>query len=179
MTKKNIVFIACSIDGYIAGKDGELDWLHDIDNPDHNDMGYGALMAEVDAIAMGRTTFETVLGFGGEWPYTKPVFVLSRSLGEVPVHLSDKVSILQGSPSDILAAIHQKGYHSLYIDGGTTVQQFLRDDLIDELRVTRIPVLLGGGFSLFGDLDTPLKWTHDATHIYHDEIVQSQYRRKR
>jgi dihydrofolate reductase len=179
MTSKSIVFIACSLDGYIADRDGGLDWLHDISNPDNNDMGYGALMDEVDAILMGRVTFETVLGFGIEWPYAKPVIVLSRSLKKVPSALADRVSLLEGRPSVVLEEVHAMGHHKLYIDGGTTIQQFLQEDLIDEMRITRIPILLGGGFSLFDDLDAPLKWTHVGTEVYHDEVVQSRYRRKR
>ena len=152
MDKKNIVFIAKSLDGYIAGKDGELDWLHAIPNPDNIDMGFIPLMEEIDAIVMGRTTFDVVCGFGGEWPYSKHVFVLSNSLKEVPQGLEQKVSILKGSPEEILEKIYQTAHYKLYIDGGRTVQDFLRADLIDELRITTIPVLLGGGFPVLSPL---------------------------
>ena len=178
MTKKNIVFIARSLDGFIAGKNGELDWLHAIPNPEQIDMGYNQLMAEIDAIVMGRTTFETVLGFGIEWPYTKHVFVLSSTLQAVPENLSGKVSLLSGSPQQVLDAIHAKGYSSLYIDGGRTVQAFLQANLIDELRVTTIPILLGGGFPLFGELDQPVEWEHVKTEVFLEQVVQSHYRKK-
>ncbi len=176
--KKNIVFIAQSLDGFIAGKNGELDWLESVPNPENNDMGYQELLEEVDAIVMGRVTFETVLGFGGEWPYPKPVFVLSYSLHEIPENLSEKVRLLSGTPREILRKIHQKGYSSLYIDGGTTIQNFLKEDLIDELRITTIPILLGGGFSLFGDLDPPMKFELLNSKVFLDQIVQSRYGRK-
>mgnify|MGYP001794682609 CR=1 FL=1 len=177
--KKNIVFIAQSLDGYIAGKNGELDWLHAISNPDNIDMGYNPLMAEIDAIVMGRTTFETVLGFGIEWPYTKHVFVLSSALQSIPKNLAGKVSLASGSPQEVLAQIHAQDYHKLYIDGGTTIQHFLREDLIDELRITTIPILLGGGFSLFGDLPKPLEWEYVESQVFLGQIVQQCYRRKR
>ncbi len=177
--KKNIVFIAKSLDGYIAGKNGELDWLHAIPNPTNNDMGYTALMEEIDAIVMGRTTFETVLGFGIEWPYHKHVFVLSNTLKEVPEELNKKVSLTNGTPHKILNKIHKEGYFKLYIDGGRTIQDFLKADLIDELRITTIPILLGGGFSLFGDLPKPMELEHIASKVFLNQIVQDCYRRKR
>ncbi len=179
MKQKNIVFIAKSLDGYIAGKNGEIDWLHSIPNPDNDDMGYHQLMDEVDAIVMGRTTFETVCSFGGDWPYEKHVFVLSHSLSEIPDSLVGKISLLKGEPSNILRQIHDKGYSNLYIDGGSTIQQFLNEDLIDELRITTIPILLGGGFPLFGVLEQPLKFDLIESRIFLDQIVQSHYKRIR
>lgn len=175
---KNIVFIAKSLDGYIAGKNGELEWLHAIPNPENNDMGYNQLMEDIDAIVMGRTTFETVLGFGIEWPYQKPVFVLSRSIKVVPEKLKDKVFLLAGSPKEILQEIHAKGYFRLYIDGGRTVQEFLKADLIDELRITTIPILLGGGFPLFGELPVAMEFEHIQSEVFLNQIVQDHYKRK-
>ncbi len=179
MQKKNIVFIAKSLDGYIAGKNGELDWLHAIPNPDNIGMGYYKLMEEIDAIVMGRTTFETVLGFGGEWPYSKHIFVLSNSLKAIPEKLDQKATLIKGTPQEILNQVHERGYFNLYIDGGRTVQDFLAEDLIDELRITTIPILLGGGFPLFGELMEPLEFEHVASHLFLDQIVQNCYRRKR
>lgn len=179
MEKKNIVFIAKSLDGFIAGKNGELEWLAMIPNPDRVEMGFVPLMEEVDAIVIGKTTFEVVSSFGGEWPYLKHVFVLSNSLKEVPKELEEKVSLLKGSPQEVLHEIHKKGYFKLYIDGGRTVQNFLQEDLIDELRITTIPILLGGGFPLFGDLDQPLEFEHIESKLFLDQLVQDWYRRKR
>lgn len=176
MKQKNIVFIARSLDGFIAGKNGEFDWLHSIPNPDNNDMGYSDLMREVDAIVMGKTTFETVKGFEGPWPYSKPVYVLSRSIKEVPVGYQDKIKILQGEPHEILQAISADGIYSLYVDGGRTVQDFLAAGAIDELRITTIPILLGGGFPLFGSLDKPIKLDHLKTEVFLGQVVQSHYR---
>ena len=178
MNKKNIVFKAQSLDGFIAGKNGELDWLHAIPNPDNNDMGFNALMEEIDAIVMGRTTYETVLGFGAEWPYNKHVFVLSNTLKSVPKKLEDKITLMNGTPHEVLDKIHDKGYLKLYIDGGTTIQHFLKEDLIDELRITTIPILLGGGFPLFGDLDHPMEFEHIASKLFLNQITQNHYKRK-
>jgi len=166
MTHKNIVFTATSLDGYIAGKNGELDWLHSIPNPDNDDMGYNQLMEDIDAIIMGRVTFETVWGFDIEWPYHKHVFVLSTTLTDIPEAISGKVTIVNGSPQEILKQVHEKGYHTLYIDGGSTIQSFLREDLIDELRITTIPILLGSGFPLFGNLDQRLQFDHIESKLF-------------
>lgn len=175
MENKNIVFIAKSIDGFIAGENGELDWLNSIANPDNDDMGYSSLMEEIDAIVMGRTTFETVLCFDGPWPYSKHVFVLSNALKEIPESLSDKVTLLKGPEGEILKAIHAMNYHTLYIDGGRVVQNFLKADLIDELRITTMPILLGGGFPLFDILPTTINCIHIKTEVFLEQVVQSQY----
>lgn len=176
---QSLVFIATSLDGFIADKNGGLDWLHSIPNPEQSDMGYAAFMNRVDAIVMGRKTFETVCSFDCVWPYSKPVFVLSTSLTEVPETHPGKVEIVNGSLSEVLQQIHQKGFSRLYIDGGTTIQSFLKENLIDELTLTNIPILLGGGAPLFGETPIPLEFDLQESKVYLNAIVQNRYRRKR
>jgi len=176
---KNTVFIARSLDGYIAGKNGELDWLHAIPNPENIDMGFVKLMERVDAIVMGRTTFETVCGFEGEWPYNKPVFVLSTTLKTIPEKYKEKAELVKGTIPEILDSINKKGYKNLYIDGGTTIQSFLKEDLIDELIITTIPILLGGGFPLFRELPKQLAFEHVSSEVFLSQVVQDSYRRKK
>lgn len=110
---RNIVFIARSLDGYIAGPNGELDWLHATPNPDGIDLGFGALMDEIDAIVMGRATFEVVCGFDGPWPYSKPVYVLSSTLQALPEKALGKATLLKGDLASILATIRSHGNHVL------------------------------------------------------------------
>ena len=179
MKNINCVFIATSLDGFIADKNGGIDWLHAIPNPDQIDMGYGAFMAQIDALVMGRTTFETVCSFPIDWPYEKPVFVLSRTLTEIPAEYKDKVFLVKGTLTEILAHIHKEGFHNLYIDGGATIQSFLQEDLIDEMIITTIPVLLGGGAPLFGDLPQALDFECTASTIYLGKVVQNCFRRLR
>ena len=167
------------MDGYIAGKNGELDWLDLIPIPEGTEMGYVPLMDEIDALVMGKTTFEVVLNFGVDWPYKKHVFVLSNSLKTIPEDLKGKVTLIKGTPKEILQQIHSLGYFKLYIDGGKTIQDFLKADLIDELRITTIPILLGGGFPLFGELDRPLEFEHLKSEVHLNQLVQNHYRRKR
>ncbi|OAV45165.1 dihydrofolate reductase family protein [Lewinella sp. 4G2] len=176
---KTKIFTATSLDGYLAGPNGELDWLETTPNPTQNDMGFVALMNEIDAVVMGRTTFETVLAFGVEWPYAKPVFVLSNTLKKVPAELRDKVSLTRGTPMKVVDQLHQAGYETLYVDGGATIQSFLRDDLVDELCITTIPILLGGGASLFGELTDRLTFDLVKVEVFLEHVVQTTYRRTR
>ena len=111
MNKKNSVFIATSLDGFIADKNGEIDWLHSLPNPNNEDMGYNDFTRDIDALVMGRTTFETVCGFDIDWPYIKPVFVLSNTLNEIPESHKGKAFLAKGSLTAILDQIHQKLDH--------------------------------------------------------------------
>lgn len=128
---------------------------------------------------MGRTTFETVCSFDIDWPYTKPVFVLSHSLKSLDKKFENKVEIVNGSLSTVLETINKKGYNKLYIDGGQVIQSFLKEDLIDEMIVTTIPILLGGGHSLFGDLDQHMAFDLTKSEIFLNTIVQNTYKRKK
>lgn len=174
-----MVFIARSLDGFIADRNGGLDWLNSAPNPDHLDLGYEKFIKNVDALLMGRSTFDMVSSFDMEWPYKIPVFVLSSTMESLPEELNDKVAILNGPLLEILEEIHQKGFTTLYIDGGVTVQNFLKEDLIDELIITTIPIMLGGGTPLFGELPSELEFEHVKSQVYLDALVQDHYRRKR
>jgi dihydrofolate reductase len=170
----NYVFVGTSLDGYIAGKDGDLDWLNDIPNPSNSDGGYSEFIKNIDALVMGRNTFETVLGFG-DWHYKKPVFVLSNTLDKAPAKLKDMVEIVKGDLKTLVAMLKRRGYENLYIDGGKVIQSFLKEDLIDEMTLTRIPILLGEGIPLFGKLEIPLKFKLDKTVTYNGTLVSSHY----
>jgi len=175
----NIVYIATSLDGFIATKDGGLEWLDDIPNPDGSDFGFEEFINRIDAIVMGRKTFEKVLSFGIEWPYTKPVFVLSYSLKELPSELISKCEIVNGKPADIVEKLNTKGYNNLYIDGGKTIQSFLSEDIIDEMIISLVPVLLGDGIPLFGKDPVMKTFEHINTEIFENHLVKSHYIRKR
>lgn len=175
MTTKNKVFIATSLDGYIADENGGIDWLHSIPNPKNDDMGYNDFMSGVDAIIMGRTTFEIVCGFDIEWPYKVPVFVLSNTLDDVPKKYQGKAEVVKGPLKEILNNIHLKGCTNVYVDGGRTIQSFLSEDLITEITITTIPILLGGGIPLFAKLPKSLKFKCVDSKIYLDQVVQNRF----
>ena len=177
METKNIVYLAKSLDGFIAKKDGSVDWLH---KPEYTvegeDYGYGELMSNIDALVMGSGTFEQVMSFEGGWPYgeTKVIVLSSRRL-PIPANLSATVSSMSGTPAEITAKLNAQGIKQLYIDGGKTVQAFLAAGLIDELILTTIPVLLGGGIPLFGHLDQDIHLNHVKTAAHESGLVQSHY----
>jgi len=175
----NSVFIATSLDGYIADKNGGINWLHSIPNLDNDDMGYVEFINGIDALIMGRKTFETVLGFDVDWPYNKPVFVLSNKLTEIPESYKDKAFLVKGKLPEILEQIHEKGLNRLYIDGGTTIRNFLKADLIDEMILTTIPILLGGGSPLFMELPNELNFELTGAKTFLNQITQNHYKRKR
>src|SRR5215831_7241545 len=159
-----------SLDGYIARPDGAFDFLPDDPEPH----GYEEFFASVDALLMGRKTYETALGFGG-WPYgKKPVFVLSsRPLPPVPA--GAVIEHVSGTPQEVMAQLAARGIGHVYVDGGQTVQQFLRAGLIDRITVTRVPVLIGAGIPIFGALDGDVRLQHVATRHYPSGLVQSEY----
>ena len=130
-------------------------------------------------ILMGRKTFERVCSFDCDWPYNKPLFILSNSMKSIPEGYEGKAEPINSPLSAVIATIHQKGHKHLYIDGGVTVQNFLKEDLIDEIIITIIPTLLGGGTPLFGDLPKKMELEHVNTEVFLNAIVQTHYRRKR
>jgi dihydrofolate reductase len=174
----NYVYIATSLDGFIATSKGGLDWLFEIPNPEQSDFGYAEFISGIDAIVMGRNTFMKVLTFGA-WPYNKPIFVLSNTLVNVPGDVADKVEIVNGEVKVLVGQLNKRGHCNLYVDGGSVIQSFLEEDLIDEMIITRVPILLGDGIPLFGKFTRSLKFSHKKTEILNDSLVKSYYTRVR
>jgi len=171
------VFIATSLDGFIARPDGSIDWLEQANRlvPAGEDCGYGAFMSSVDALVMGRITFDTVRCMT-PWPYgEKPVYVLSRSLSAPPAGSPPSVRLVQGAPSALVAQAAEQGHRSLYVDGGLTIQTFLAAGLVAELIVTVIPVLLGAGRTLFGPLQRDISLRLIGSRAYSFGFVQNHY----
>lgn len=167
------VFIGTSLDGFIARKNGALDFLPVDGGEPH---GYDEFIASVDALVIGRNTFETVLAFP-EWPYgTKRVVVLSSRPIDFSAVRGGTVEQMNGSPAEIVAKLAASGAKNLYIDGGITIQRFLRAGLIQRLIITRVPVLIGEGISLFGALPHDIHLEHVATKNYPSGLVKSEYR---
>ncbi len=166
------VFIATSLDGYIARQDGALDWLPANGGEPH---GYDKFIAGVDAIVIGRMTYETVLSFGG-WAYgKKQVIVLSTKMSELKAPKGAVCDLMAGSPQEIVDRLAKRGINHLYIDGGKTIQGFLEAGLIQRMIITRIPVLLGSGIPLFGPLSRDVRFEHVKTRSFASGMVQSEY----
>ena len=165
------VFVGASVDGFIARPDGGLDWLPEGGGEPH---GYDEFMASVDTIVIGRKTFETVLTFE-DWPYGgKRVVVLSRR----PLDLAaakGAAEQMAGPPAEIVSRLAASGAHHLYVDGGITIQGFLRAGLVQRLVITRVPVLIGEGIPLFGSVPRDIRLRHVMTRHYPSGLVQSEY----
>jgi len=166
------VFVGASVDGFIARPDGALDFLPPGGGEPH---GYDEFIATVDALVIGRKTYETVLGFEA-WPYgTKRVVVLSSRPLDLSVVRDGVVEQMGGAPADIVAKLAATGAQHLYVDGGITVQGFLRAGFVTRLVITRVPVLIGDGIPLFGSLPHDVRLRHVSTRAYPSGLVQSEY----
>jgi dihydrofolate reductase len=176
MTVKCSVFVAISMDGFIARLNGDLDWLTNIAAANVNeDYGYKEFFDTVDTVVLGRHTYEFVLS-QNDWPYTgKKVIVLSRDAGKVPGNLAYNVEVLSGLPVDLVRLLEAEGVRHAYIDGGKTIQGFLNAGLINEMIITLVPVLIGEGIPLFGKLDRDIKLQHIETILYRNSLLQSKY----
>jgi dihydrofolate reductase len=166
------VFVGTSVDGFIARRNGALDFLPAGGGEPH---GYDEFMATVDALVIGRKTFETVLAFPS-WPYgEKRVVVLSSRALDFSAVRGGVVEQMAGAPAEIVAKLAARGVRHIYVDGGITVQGFLRAGLVQRLTITRVPVLIGEGIPLFGSLPRDIRLRHVATQAYASGLVKSEY----
>ncbi len=165
------VFVGVSLDGFLARLNDDLDFLDPFDEPH----GYAEFIATVDTLVIGRKTFDKVLTFDA-WPYgDKRVVVLSSQPIDLARVHGGVVEQMAGSPAEICSRLAASGVQHAYIDGGITIQGFLRAGLIQRLIVTRVPVLIGEGIPLFGTLPRDIRLRHIATRTYASGLVQSEY----
>lgn len=177
MSVKVSVYMATSVDGFIARSNGDLDWLDDSNAmvPLGEDCGFGEFLSTVDTLLMGRKTYEKVLSFG-EWPYgDTPVVVLSRNPISFPGHLPSTVSHTSEQPPELLNRLAGEGIKHVYVDGGQTIQGFLSEGLVDEITMTVIPVILGAGIPLFAPVKNDIHLAHIRTTTFDFGFVQSTY----
>jgi dihydrofolate reductase len=174
---KATIYIAATIDGFIARPDGAIDWLeHDSKSQDY---GWGAFRQSIDSLILGRQTYEQVLGFGVDWPYRGlATFVWSRTLTKDDISSAladDVVEVSALPPAALLDELTGRGLKSVWIDGGQTLQSFLAASLVDVITVTRLPILIGRGMPLFGDLPNDVHLEHLETQSFDSGVVQSSY----
>jgi dihydrofolate reductase len=174
VTVKISVYIAASMDGFIARQNGDLDWLP-AGEEGGDDFGYTDFMSTIDHIVMGRNTFEKLLTFGA-WHYNKKVIVLTSRDLTIPSQLVDKVETLHLSPRELIHEMGRRGAKSIYLDGGVTIQHFLREGLVNEMTITTIPILLGEGLSLFGKLEQDIKLELLISRSFKNGFVQNKYK---
>ncbi len=181
---RTTVFCGISLDGFIARSDGTIDFLESFDpavtpegTPD--DLGFGDLVASVDAMVMGRNTFDFVADSGFDWPYGDlPVIVLTNRPLELPAGLDEVVETASVEPAELLAVLSSRFVEHVYLDGGFVVQSFLRAGLVDELILTTVPMLVGQGIPLFGSLEHDQRFALVESRAASNGFVQSRYHRE-
>jgi len=178
-----VIFVGVSLDGFIARADGTVDFLEP-DEPFDDDMGFSALLGRVDAMLMGRSTFDFVIdavpadATGANWPYGEtPIFVATHRPLDVPGPLRSLVTTVAGSPQDLLDELEAAGATSVYVDGGALAHQFLAAGLVDELTLTVVPRLIGEGVTLFGPIEADISFALQSTTSYPNGYVQLTYGR--
>lgn len=170
------VMMAITLDGFVARKNHSLDWLMKQKTADE-DHGFAEFLEKIDVIVMGSGSFRTVLGFD-TWPYEKPVVVLSNTLTDedVPSELTGKVEITNLSPEDLMANMERRGWPRVYVDGGAIVQSFLKSGLINDFKLAIVPILLGDGIRLFGDLPSDVDLELTETKAFPSGLVEVRYK---
>jgi dihydrofolate reductase len=169
-------FIAISLDGFIARQNGDVKWLDQIPKLENEDYGYGALFARVDAMVLGRKTYEKVRSFDVPWPYEgKRVIVLSRTESTPEPDAPPNVERFAGQVTSLVEKLSKEGVQAVYVDGGQMIQAFLRAGLLEEITITRVPILLGAGIPLFGTHEDDIPMQHIVTKAYSNGLVQSIY----
>ena len=172
------IMMAMTLDGFVARPDHNLDWLmiQDTGNEDH---GFAEFQDSMDVIVMGSGSLKTVLGFE-EWPYQKPVVVLSRSMSQddLPENLRDKIEFSQLPPRELMASFQARGFDRVYVDGGAIIRSFLSDGLVADMKIAIVPILIGQGIRIFGNLDRDLDLELLGTEAFNSGLVELRYRVK-
>ncbi|EWH08818.1 dihydrofolate reductase [Catenovulum agarivorans DS-2] len=178
------VYIATSADGYIATLNGDVSWLHKAgdskaDMSNNSDMGFNNFISSVDCMIMGRKCMEAISSFNlspEQWPYGNiKIYVLSKTLTAPPANLQHRVEIFTGEIASLIEQLEQQGFKHAYIDGGATITSFLQLKLINEMTITKAPIILGEGIPLFGNLDNPVKLVEAKAVTFPNDFVQIKY----
>jgi len=178
-------YIATSIDGFIATKDGSIEWLHSAGNGkeltgENSDMGFAAYLATVDCMIMGRKTLQTIAAMNlapEQWPYGDlRIIVLSNSLKEIPNDLPGKTELFSGDLTRLIESLSDNGHKHAYIEGGTTIQSFINLKHLNEITITKVPIILGEGIPLFGEVSKHVQLDQAKSVSYENDFVQLKYR---
>lgn len=178
------VFIATSVDGYIATIEDGVEWLEtsgklDVDLGDQSDMGFNSFISSVDCIIMGRGCMEKLTSFNltpDQWPYGKiRIIALSSSVKEVPDNLKDNVELYSGNISNLIINLEKSGLKHAYVDGGATITSFIKAKLINSITITQVPILLGSGKSLFGYIPHYVKLSNAQAIVFANDFIQISY----
>lgn len=169
------VYIATSLDGYIARPDGAIDWLESVEMPEDDDLGYVDFIGSIDGLVMGRNTFDVVMGMEVDWPYTVPVFVVSGRELDIPADLADRITHLNLSPTELCTSLEARGIERIWVDGGALISSFLADGLLDRIIITTLPLLLGEGIPLFGSFPGDIRLELESARGVSNGMTQTTY----
>jgi dihydrofolate reductase len=169
-------YVGISMDGYLARKDGDFEWLTVFADENAN-KAYESFLQRIDAMVIGRKTLDAVLKFP-DWPYQKDVFVLSNTLKELPGKANVNTWILSLTPEDLLIFLKQKGFENICVDGGQVIQDFLAAGLIDEMIISTVPVLIGSGIPLFSNISRDITFSLLRSEVQANGLVRNHYERK-
>ena len=145
----------------------------------YEDMGFKVFIDSVDCMIMGRKCMEVIASMNltpEQWPYgDMPIIVLSNTIKTPPENLMGNVEMYSGDINKLICKLESDGYKSAYIDGGSTITSFINLKLIDEVIITKAPVLLGEGIPLFGKIEQPVKLKHAKSTTFANDFIQVNY----
>ena len=172
-----IAHIACSLDGFIAGQNDDLEWLNTVPPSSIEYYDFDKLQNDIDCILMGRKTFDVVKRFG-VWPYRKLVFVLTNTVSTIDDEFKGKIKLINGEIKEILEKLNRSGYSKIYVDGGNVIQQLINESLLDEMIITTISKMIGSGIRLFDNIKVRTEWELEYSKMLNNEMVMCKYKRK-
>lgn len=172
------IMMAMGLDGFVARPDHQLDWLEKQSTEDE-DHGFVAFQDSVDVIVMGSGSYRTVPGFGA-WPYAKPVVVLSQTMNtdDIPDDLRGKVEVSDLALEDLMTNFEARGFHRVYVDGGAIIRSFLKAGLVEDMRITLVPILIGEGIRIFGETEGDADLELVSVSSFPSGLVDLDYRLK-
>jgi dihydrofolate reductase len=172
---KTVLYIAISLDGYIAKKDGSLDWLTTIPSPENGDYGYAELLNNTEIIIMGRRTYDQIIGFDVEWPYAGfKTYVVTKN-SEYKVRSPDTY-LISNNLKELVLQLKTSAKKDIWLVGGGQLNTiFLNEGFIDKLIITVIPKIIGEGISLFSGNSQDSKWKLIETKTFDTGVVNLIY----
>ena len=175
--KKVRLFIACSLDGYIARENESLDWLDAIPNPKKSDFGYGDFIAGIGEIIMGRKTYEWVARSGYPWPYEDNTYIISKK-DEIEIDTPKTYLMNVDWVSKVKEMKKEEGKDIWLCGGGTLISAFLDERLIDEMILSIIPIVLGAGLPLFPGKPLETQFQLNSSKQFDSGVVNLSYRKE-
>ena len=172
------IMMAMTLDGFVARPDRSLDWL--MKQPTKTEEhGFQEFVDSVDVILMGTGSLRTILSFE-EWPYQKPVVVLSRTMtkADIPAALHDKIEFSTLAPDRLWEEFAERGYNRVYIDGGAIIRSFIKAGFVYEMTISIIPILIGTGIRIFGEIDHDRDLELISSTDYPSGLVTLKYKMK-